>query len=314
MTNSKNVDVSVIVVNYRTKNQTKDCIDSVIKFTQKLSYEIIVVDNSCDKLEFDFLYDTFKQNAFVKILNADRNLGFGQANNLAASFATGKYILFLNSDTLIIDNSIFNLFSCISKNSSIGVVGGYMFGKNNEIKDSYSPKELTLTRFYFKNSMIYALLSRSVKRFSSSPKKRDIEISGYICGADLMISKVDFDKLNGFDNRIFMYAEDALLCWKVIHLLHKKIMVVHSSNIIHFEGGSDNQVFSFKKINAWVDGHYIYFSTAFSSKVAKHFLKMAIWEFRIKKIAFIILNNKIKVKNYSNFIISLQNKLKELNC
>ena len=91
------MDVSVIIVTYNTCEMTINCINSVIQKTENLDYEIILVDNASQ----DESYSTFSQDARIRYIYSEKNLGFGKANNLGAKFAKGRYLFLLNSDTLL---------------------------------------------------------------------------------------------------------------------------------------------------------------------------------------------------------------------
>ena len=95
------MDVSIIIVNYNTKNLTLQCIDSIYEKTNDVSFEIIVVDNNSTEGSQE-LVSHDKRIVFVE---AGENLGFGKANNLGLRQAQGKYIFFLNSDTLLLNNA-----------------------------------------------------------------------------------------------------------------------------------------------------------------------------------------------------------------
>ena len=97
------VDVSIIIVSYNTAELLENCINSIVEKTQNISYEVIVVDNdSCDN-SISLLYEKFD---WVKVIVSKKNLGFGRANNLGIEVASGRNILFLNSDTILINNAI----------------------------------------------------------------------------------------------------------------------------------------------------------------------------------------------------------------
>ena len=97
------IDVSVIIVNYNTKDLLRDCINSVIEQTKNISFEIIVSDNGSSDGSIEMLKAEFPK---VIILNNKENLGFGKANNRGAEISNGKYLFLLNSDTVLLNNAI----------------------------------------------------------------------------------------------------------------------------------------------------------------------------------------------------------------
>ena len=91
----KMIDVSIIIVNYNTLSLTKDCIDSIVSFTKKITFEIILVDNNSNDGSKEF----FQQDTRITYIYENENHGFGIANNIGAKIAIGKYLFFMNSDT-----------------------------------------------------------------------------------------------------------------------------------------------------------------------------------------------------------------------
>jgi len=106
------MDVSIIIVNYNTLGLTSDCIESIVDKTSDLEYEIILVDNAST----DSSKAVFSQDPRVRYIYSDRNLGFGRANNLGIREATGRYLFFLNSDTILLNNAVKYFFDFCEKN------------------------------------------------------------------------------------------------------------------------------------------------------------------------------------------------------
>ena len=96
------MDVSIIIVNYNTKNLTLQCIDSIYEKTIGVSFEIIIVDNNST----DGSQELLSQDNRIVFVEAGENLGFGKANNLGVEKSNGKFIFFLNSDTILVNNAI----------------------------------------------------------------------------------------------------------------------------------------------------------------------------------------------------------------
>lgn len=93
------MDVSIIIVNYNTKALTSQCINSIYEKTQGISFEVILVDNA----SIDGSKEHFQSDSRVRYIYSEENLGFGRANNLGVSVASGQNILFLNPDTVLIN-------------------------------------------------------------------------------------------------------------------------------------------------------------------------------------------------------------------
>lgn len=129
------MDVSVIIVNYNTLGLTSDCIESIIAQTSTVEYEIILVDNAST----DGSKEVFAQDKRIKYIYSDRNLGFGRANNLGIREAKGRYLFFLNSDTILLNNAVKLFFDFCEKNPDrkIGAVGAVLKDQNQKNIHSY---------------------------------------------------------------------------------------------------------------------------------------------------------------------------------
>lgn len=265
------LDVSIIFVNYKTNTLLQDALKSVVEESSGFSYEVIIVDNSQDEEEFNKLKAL--QNENVHLIDAKANLGFGKANNLGSKIAKGRYLYFLNTDTLLINNAIFFLKEYLDKHNNVGVVGSNLYTKELKPNHSFFPIEKNL-RGEKKMSSLFLATKKKLggNRPDFNYSNEPVEIKGYACGASLMIRKDVFDQLGGFDKDIFMYAEESLLCYRVIHECNLKIVNVPSSKIIHFEGAS------FKGVTEWraktiADGNYIYYLKAFGKQEALKAMK-----------------------------------------
>lgn len=140
------MDVSVIIVNYNTKEMTQNCIDSIFQNTKDIEFEVILVDNASTDGSKEF----FEQDNRIKYIYSKENLGFGRANNLGYKEASGKYLFLLNSDTLLLNNAIDLFYKLAEKetNKNIGCWGTMLYDSNNKIAGSYG-KFLSMWRDLF---------------------------------------------------------------------------------------------------------------------------------------------------------------------
>ena len=304
------MDVSIILVNYKTSKLTAEAIDSIIEKSTGFSYEIIVVDNTNDEKEYTLLAESLKGKATV--IDAKANLGFGKANNLGAESATGKYLYFINTDTKLINNAIYELYSFLEGNMDAGMAGSNLFNLDGTPNHSYMPFEKNYHNDRKTMTFLFSLRNKLKKnRIDFNFKDKPKQINGYLCGASMMVRKDLFDKIGGFEKDIFMYGEDSLICFKVINEYHTKLYNVPSSKIIHFDGGRNDV--SDVRAKMYVDGNYIYYQKAFGEKIALKYLKMVIRKYRQKDFIArhfhigINANNKIYTKAFENKIKELEN-------
>lgn len=265
------IDVSIIMVNYKTSKLVCDAIRSVQCKSKGFSFECIIVDNSEDQNELLQLQNLESDNVYL--IDSNANLGFGKANNLGVTFAKGEYLFFLNSDTLLINNAIYELKDFLDNNPNAGIAGSNLYTQSGEANLSFSLNEKNVKNDKKEISLYSALKHRMTKKrpgfnYTNVPMR----INGCVIGAAMMIRKELFDKLGGFDNDIFMYAEESLLSFRAIHEQKMEIYNVPSSKIIHFEGGSYSKA-TLRRISNHIDGNYVYFCKAFSKKEAIRYLK-----------------------------------------
>jgi len=230
------VNVSIIIVNYNTKELTKQCIASIIQKTGEICYEIIVVDNAST----DGSREYFQTVDDIVFLPQKENLGFGKANNKGLEVAKGKYIFFLNSDTFLRNNALKIFYDFMEDyKGNIGCVGCLL--KDATMKRTHSFADFPQKRY----ALIGRLLSPIYKVFGVKYQTLDKVslIKGnafnvdYVIGADLFVKKELLDKYGAFSPEFFMYYEDTEMQYR----LSKKgfpSMIIIKPEIVHLEGAS----------------------------------------------------------------------------
>lgn len=229
------MDVSIILVNYNTREMTKKCIDSVYEHTSKLSFEIILVDND----SHDGSQEVFSKDKRIIFLESGSNLGFGRANNLGLKYAKGKYVFFLNTDTLLKNNAIEQFFEFAEshQDEKIGAIGCPLVDANGN--PSFSCGHflkvkmifLTLTQHFGHVPDIYG---KNKQILGDSDKVANVD---YVSGANIFVRKEVVDKYGAFDADFFMYYEETEMQhrWKSNGYGSK---LLRGPEIVHLEGGS----------------------------------------------------------------------------
>lgn len=231
------MDVSIIIVSYNTAGMLSDCIKSIREKTSGLQYEIIVVDNDSSDGSVQMVKSDFPD---VVLIESAQNLGFGRANNVGMQKAHGKYILLLNSDTLLLGNAIKDLFDqaeSMEKNDrKIGALGTILIGSDNRTCHSYG-------RFITPASELREVMAKYLRFLKSESNTHPQQIRqelavDYVTGADMFVPKCVVDASAGFDPDFFMYCEE--VDWqKRMQLMGLERVVVPTSGIRHLEGGGD---------------------------------------------------------------------------
>lgn len=266
------MDVSVIIVSFNTKELLKNCLNSIYTVTKDVTFEIIVSDNNSTDGTIEMLQNEFEQVILVK---NNENLGFGKANNQAKKIAQGKYIFYLNSDTILLNNAIkifFDFFEQNANDLNLGAIGTNLLDKEKNItlsgENFPTPKTELINIFLYTISIyIKSIITFFTKKtpytfIKPNFQKKTGEID-YICGAALFLPNNDFAI---FDENYFLYYEETDLQFKLKNDGKKRFLICEPQ-IIHLEGGSDleNKNFDIKS--------YASFAKIQSSFSSIYFLK-----------------------------------------
>ena len=274
------MDVSIILVNYKTKELTINCIKSIQEKTKDLKYEIILVDNASNDGSIETIEKKYPN---IKIIKNDTNLGFGIANNIGIKNSNGKYILCLNTDTILINNAIKLMYDFMEKsaNQKIGACGG------NLMHVDMTPAH---TGFSFPNvwncSSLFWINKFLFKQYYAPKEIKSVVDIDFITGADLFIRKSVLDDIGYYDENIFMYYEDVDLCLRMKKAGYRRVLIPEPQ-IIHLEGQSSKNFL--KKTKNSVKGKYYYLNKhkLYLSKIVMKISYMVIHMF-----AFIFTKNK----------------------
>ena len=254
------MDVSVIIVNYNTFDLIVECIKSIYEKTIGVEFEIIVVDNSSTDKRIHQLNDTFPN---IVLIALEANIGFGRANNEGIKVAIGRNILFLNSDTKLINNAIKILSNYLDSKKNVGACGGNLF--NEDMMPTHSYRLLFPSIACELNDLLFRLPETLL--YGKSPQHNFTNKSknvAYITGADLMIKKSIIDEIGCFSPMFFMYYEEADLCYRIIKA-GLEVISVPEAKIQHLEGKSfGNKKVNQNRINLSEKSRIIFYSKNYS--------------------------------------------------
>lgn len=259
------MDVSIIFVNYKTKDLTINAIKSVKEHTEGLEYEIFVVDNASQDGSIEAIEAEFSN---INIIRSPINGGFGYANNLAIKQAKGKYILCLNTDTLLVNNAIKIMcdFMEQSENTNIGACGGYLVDMN--LKPIHCGGRLpNVNEIVWKLGLSYILKKYYKKNIIISLNSDEENLNDkieYITGADIFFRKSALDEVGLFDEKFFMYYEETDLC-KRMQDKGYKVKLVKEAKIIHLESASIES--NLKKLKMMKTSEFYYFKKHFTHRI-----------------------------------------------
>lgn len=233
----KKLDVSIIYVYYNTPREILDSFKSLTVAAADLKYEVIILDNNSPKPLPSMLY----KNKLIKVLENSKNVGYGAGANKAAEEAKGEYLFVLNPDTICKENSIKLLLDRAKKDKKVGVMGPQQIDKNGKILHSIGsmPK---LPDALFALSFLNKVWPENhySKKYWAKKLDRTIEQeTDTVGGACMFFPKKVFEKVGGFDERFFMYFEEADICWRIKKLGYK-ILYYPKAKIIHLVAKSNS--------------------------------------------------------------------------
>lgn len=255
------MQVSIIIVNYNVKHFLEQCLNSVAKALSSLDGEILVVDNQSPDKSLDYLQPRFPG---VRFIANQANLGFAKACNQGLQAATGKYILFLNPDTVIPEDCLQQCIRFFEQHPDAGAVGVKMLdGSGKFLKESKRAFPSPLTSMYklFGLSKLFPR-SRVFSRYHlghlDENSNNEVDV---LAGAFMMIRRDVLNETGSFDETFFMYGEDVDLSYRIQQKGYKNYYFAGSS-ILHFKGestrkGTMNYVRMFyKAMSIFVKKHY----------------------------------------------------------
>jgi N-acetylglucosaminyl-diphospho-decaprenol L-rhamnosyltransferase len=231
--------LSIVMVNWNSTGYLLKCLDSVFHETTGVDFEVIVVDNASTDNGCALILDRFPE---VRIVESRSNLGFGGANNVGAGIAQGKYLLFLNPDTLVLGNAIATALGHLDRLKDAGAMGVRLVNPDMTVQTSAILRipniqnqlmgiEFLRTRFprfrIFGTGPLYSK--------ASGPQKVEA-----ISGACMFVKREAFMAAGQFDTRYFMYSEDVDLC-KSLQTHGYAVYYADDARVLHFGGTSTSQ-------------------------------------------------------------------------
>ncbi len=260
--NRQPLDLSVIIVNYNVKFLLEQCLCSVSAAINGLPAEIFVVDNASTDGSIPYLEPRFPTFHFIQ---NEENTGFARANNLALARASGKYILFLNPDTVVPEDCFLKSIRFLEERKEAGALGVKMInGQGRFLKESKRGFPSPLTSFWKMTGLI-GLFPRSktiARYYLGHLGENETHAVDALSGAFMLVKKEVLDKTGGFDEQFFMYAEDIDLSYRIIKQGYQNFYFPQTV-IVHYKGESA------QKDQVYVNQFY----KAMSQFVSKYFTK-----------------------------------------
>lgn len=264
MGKEKMLNLSIIIVNYRTYDLTKQSIESLISKNHPFSYEIYIVDNasmdgSLEKLEKDFSEE--KKIGLIKFIASKENNGFAYANNLALKQISAEHVLLLNSDTIVIDDCLEKCIEYLESNHKTGALGCKVILPDGTLDKACRRSFPDIKVSFYRMTGLSRLFPNS-KRFGKYNLCYLDEDQTYpidcLVGAFMMIKSSVIREIGILDETFFMYGEDIDFCYRIKEA-GWQIIYYGSAKIIHYKGSSSQKQKS-KLIYEFYRAMYIFYN------------------------------------------------------
>lgn len=231
------IDLSIVIVSYNTKELLKECIESIYKNTKDISFEIVVSDNDSKDGSSEMVSKNFKD---VILVENKKNLGFSKANNVGVKKTSGRFVLFLNSDTVVYEKTLKYMVDFMEKHEDVGAATCKLIMPNGKIDDA-SHRGFPTPWNAFSHFLGLSKLLPKTKLFGGYnltyldfDKPHEIDA---LAGAFMLVRRTAGEKVNWWDEDYFFYGEDIDFCY-MLKQNNWKIYYVPEVSILHYKGVS----------------------------------------------------------------------------
>jgi len=234
------VDVSIIIVSWNTKDKLNDCLISIYRQAPKLTYEVIVVDNASGDGSAEMVKREFPE---AILLQNDENRGFAAANNIGMAVAQGRYVLLLNSDTIVLDNAIGQAISFADLHPESAVVGCKVLNPDGTLQRTCFMFP-SLLNMLLSSTYLYKLFPRS-KFFGREQMtwwdRDDVREVDVVTGCFMLVRREAIEQIGLLDERFFLYGEETDWCYR-FKQAGWKVVFAPVGQIIHLGGVSSSKM------------------------------------------------------------------------
>jgi len=276
------MDVSVIIVNWNTRDILRDCLSSVFKETQGLEFEVIVIDNGSDDGSVEMVEADFPEA--IVIANAE-NRGFAAANNQGIAIAKGSFILLLNSDTMILDDAIGKTVVFARTHPDAAVVGCRVLNPDHTMQRTCFMYPSVLNTF-LGATYLYKIFPKS-KFFGREHMmwwgRDDVQAVDVVTGCFMLVRRRAIEQVGLMDERYFVYGEETDWCYR-FKKAGWKIMFSPDGRIIHYAGQSTSH--KARAFRLQLEGSKLIFMKLYGSRAAFPFACLLVGLFFFVRVPY----------------------------
>lgn len=240
LTNRQSIDISIVIVSWNTSDVLRNCLQSVYKQAGAASFEVTVIDNSSSDGSCEMLKREFPQ---VILIKNSENRGFAAANNQGMAVSKGRYVLLLNSDTIILDNAIAKTISFADTHPEAAVVGCKVLNPDRSLQPTCFMFP-SIVNMLLSSSYLYKLFPRS-RIFGRERMtwwdRGDVREVNVVTGCFMLVRRKAIDQVGMMDEQFFMYGEETDWCYR-FKKAGWKVMFAPVGEIIHLGGQSSHKV------------------------------------------------------------------------
>jgi hypothetical protein len=218
-------ELSIILVNYNDRAHLPACLSSLEQAIKHLDAEVILVDNHSEDGSPELAKSAFP---WVRLIMNDQNAGYPKANNIGLQSSYGRFVLFLNTDTVVPEDALFALLAEIKARPDVGAIGPALVDENSRHQVSFGKSVSFFAEI--RQKLLLNPYYRMALRFS----RRSREV-GWLSGACLLLRKDAVEASGPFDERFFLYFEDIDLCRRIENKGFRLIFFP-AARIIHIGG------------------------------------------------------------------------------
>lgn len=238
--------LSIITVSWNVRELLQACLASVGAARDQINLEMILVDSFSADGTPEMVAKLFP---WVKLIACQENVGFPKGNNIGIGQATGKYILLLNPDTVVLENALASMCDYLDKHADVGVVGSQLLNSDGTVQSSRR-RFPTLVTALFESTWLQPFAPQTVLNHYFALDVPDAETADvdWVMGASLMTRRSIVEQVGGLDEAYFMYSEELDWCrriksagWRVVYFPKAKI--------VHHLGKSSEQAVTHRHIN-----------------------------------------------------------------
>lgn len=263
------MDLSIIIVNWNSREYLRQCIASILAETHGIEYEIVVIDNASFDGSGEMLRECYPQ---VRFIQGEKNLGFAKANNAAFHQSKGRHVLFLNPDTVLVGPAVNTMLDYLRRLPNAGAVGCKLLNADKTVQTSCIQPFPTILNQILDSEVLRAIWPTS-SLWGNAPLfggRNGPEEVDAISGACVTLKRSVFERVGFFSEDYFMYTEDIDLSHK-IHGQGYRNYYVPDATIVHYGGGSTEKVLSNYAVNMMQESIWRYFRKTRGSLYASYY-------------------------------------------